>query len=100
MTLKQGWVWPNIFIYYSYIMFFSFLHFCILVSHFTTKLYETESPQGAARDLKFTLLLPLSLSDNQIAKKVLIAYAVVKYVFLYIITLYYVPLTPDCQHFN
>lgn len=61
----------------------SFLHSTVSLHY---KLYETESPWGAARDLKFTSLLPLSLSDDQIAEKVLIAYALLKYVFLYMIT--------------
>lgn len=61
----------------------SFLHSTVSLQY---KLHETEPPQGTARDLKFTSLLPLSLSDDQIAEKVLIAYALVKYVFLYMIT--------------
>jgi len=68
---------------YSVFSFPSFFHSTVSVHY---KLYETEPPQGAARDLKFTSLLPLSLSDDQIAEKVLIAYALVKYVFLYMIT--------------
>lgn len=61
----------------------SFFHSSVSLHN---KLYETKPPQGTARYLKFTSLLPLSLSDDQIAEKVLIAYALVKYVFLYMIT--------------
>lgn len=61
----------------------SFLHSTVSLQY---KLYETEAPGGAAGDLKFTSLFPLSLSDDQIAEEVLIAYALVKYVFLYMIT--------------